>query len=365
MASVTLRGVDKQFGDQHIIKNVSVDIPDGEFCVLVGPSGSGKSTLLRIIAGLEEVTGGSVHIGGRDVTRLHPKDRDIAMVFQSYALYPQLTVRENMGFSLKLARRPKAEIERIVNEIARSLALEPLLDRYPRQLSGGQRQRVAMGRAIVRQPSVFLFDEPMSNLDAALRHHVRGEIREMYERLRTTCVYVTHDQVEAMTLADRIVVLRDGQVEQVGTPIELYDRPVNRFVAQFIGAPAINFFTGVARVSGGRKLIRCADGIEFALPGHQQVEDGQTLECGVRPKHISVGAPDHSCSDVVCLGARVKTGEFYGAETLLACDTPVGTLSTTGRDRATYGARNGEQVLLQIPSAHLHLFDRHTGLRVN
>ncbi|QOT82116.1 ABC transporter ATP-binding protein [Cupriavidus basilensis] len=365
MASVSLRGVDKAFGDQHIIRNVSVDIPDGEFCVLVGPSGSGKSTLLRIIAGLEDVTGGSVHIGGRDVTRLQPKDRDIAMVFQSYALYPQLTVRENMGFSLKLAKRPKAEIVRIVNEIARSLALEPLLDRYPRQLSGGQRQRVAMGRAIVRQPSVFLFDEPLSNLDAALRHHVRGEIREMYERLRTTCVYVTHDQVEAMTLADRIVVLRDGKVEQVGTPVELYDRPVNRFVAQFIGAPAINFFAGVAKVCAGRTTIRCADGIEFALPGHQTVEDGQSVECGVRPEHICVGAPDHSRTDVVSMGARVKTGEFYGADTLLSCDTPVGMLATTGRDRTAYGARQGAQVLLQIPSANVHLFDRRTGLRVN
>ncbi|NMV37723.1 ABC transporter ATP-binding protein [Ralstonia insidiosa] len=363
MASVTLDAIDKRFGDQHIIKNVSVDIRDGEFCVLVGPSGSGKSTLLRIIAGLEEVSGGTVRIGGRDVTQLHPKERDIAMVFQSYALYPQLTVRENMGFSLKLAKRPKAEIDAIVNEIARSLALDKLLDRYPRQLSGGQRQRVAMGRAIVRKPSVFLFDEPLSNLDAALRHHVRAEIREMYERMRTTCVYVTHDQVEAMTLADRIVVLRDGRVEQVGTPVELYDRPVNRFVAQFIGSPAINFFEGVAQVRGDQAAIRCAEGIEIALPDRAPVHDGQEIVCGVRPEHIRIGADDGAQD--IRVNARVKSGEFYGAETLLVCDTPVGALAATGRDRQAYGLQHGAQASLSIPAAHLHLFDRTTELRLN
>ncbi|ANJ75099.1 sn-glycerol-3-phosphate ABC transporter ATP-binding protein UgpC [Ralstonia insidiosa] len=363
MASVTLDAIDKRFGDQHIIKNVSVDIRDGEFCVLVGPSGSGKSTLLRIIAGLEEVSGGTVRIGGRDVTQLHPKERDIAMVFQSYALYPQLTVRENMGFSLKLAKRPKAEIDAIVNEIARSLALDKLLDRYPRQLSGGQRQRVAMGRAIVRKPSVFLFDEPLSNLDAALRHHVRAEIREMYERMRTTCVYVTHDQVEAMTLADRIVVLRDGRVEQVGTPVELYDRPVNRFVAQFIGSPAINFFEGVAKVRGDQAAIRCAEGIEIALPDRAPVHDGQEIVCGVRPEHIRIGADDGAQD--IRVNARVKSGEFYGAETLLVCDTPVGALAATGRDRQAYGLQHGAQASLSIPAAHLHLFDRTTELRLN
>ena len=363
MASVTLDAIDKRFGDQHIIKNVSVDIRDGEFCVLVGPSGSGKSTLLRIIAGLEEVSGGTVRIGGRDVTQLHPKERDIAMVFQSYALYPQLTVRENMGFSLKLAKRPKAEIDAIVNEIARSLALDKLLDRYPRQLSGGQRQRVAMGRAIVRKPSVFLFDEPLSNLDAALRHHVRAEIREMYERMRTTCVYVTHDQVEAMTLADRIVVLRDGRVEQVGTPVELYDRPVNRFVAQFIGSPSINFFEGVAQVCGDQTAIRCAEGIEIALPDRAPVHDGQEIVCGVRPEHIRIGADDGAQD--IRMNARVKSGEFYGAETLLVCDTPVGALAATGRDRQAYGLQHGAQASLSIQTANLHLFDRTTELRLN
>lgn len=364
MASVTLNAIDKRFGDLHIIKNVSVEIRDGEFCVLVGPSGSGKSTLLRIIAGLEEVTGGAVRIGAHDVTQLHPKDRDIAMVFQSYALYPQLTVRENMGFSLKLAKRPKAEIDRVVNEIASSLALDKLLDRYPRQLSGGQRQRVAMGRAIVRKPSVFLFDEPLSNLDAALRHRVRGEIREMYERMRTTCVYVTHDQVEAMTLADRIVVLRDGSVEQVGTPAELYDRPANRFVAQFIGSPAINFFEGVAQVRGERTTIRCADGYEVPLASRPPVKDGQEVVCGVRPEHIRVGAAQDQAQAELCLPGHVKSGEFYGAETLLVCDTPVGTLAATGRDRDAYGLKKGARIRLQIPSASLHLFDRHSELRL-
>ena len=364
MASVTLDAIDKRFGDQHIIKSVSVDIRDGEFCVLVGPSGSGKSTLLRIIAGLEDVSGGAVRIGGRDVTHLHPKDRDIAMVFQSYALYPQLTVRENMGFSLKLAKRPKAEIDRIVGEIAHSLALDTLLDRYPRQLSGGHRQRVAMGRAIVRKPSVFLFDEPLSNLDAALRHHVRAEIRELYERMRTTCVYVTHDQVEAMTLADRIVVLRDGRVEQVGTPVELYDRPLNRFVAQFIGSPSINFFDGVAQVRGDQAAIHCADGIEIALPGRPAVRDGQPIVCGVRPEHIRIGTAEGAQGDIR-VNARVKSGEFYGAETLLVCDTPVGALAATGRDRQAYGLQHGAQASLSIPPAHLHLFDRTTELRLN
>jgi multiple sugar transport system ATP-binding protein len=362
MASVVLNSVDKRFGDHHIIKNVDVEIRDGEFCVLVGPSGSGKSTLLRIIAGLEDVSGGSVSIGGRDVTALPPKERDIAMVFQSYALYPQLTVRENMAFSLKLAKRPKAEIERIVNEIARSLALESLLDRYPRQLSGGQRQRVAMGRAIVRKPKVFLFDEPLSNLDAALRHQVRSEIREMYERLRTTCVYVTHDQVEAMTLADRIVVLRDGRVEQVGTPVELYDRPANRFVAQFIGSPAINFFDAVASVRDGQLAIRCGEGIEIGLAGNTSVKDGQPLTCGVRPEDIRLG--ERRPADFGLAGF-VKSGEFYGADSLIVCDTPVGAIAATGRDRAAFGQRNGAMVQMHVAFDRLHLFDRDSGLRLN
>jgi multiple sugar transport system ATP-binding protein len=362
MASVVLKSVDKQFGDHHIIKNVNVDIRDGEFCVLVGPSGSGKSTLLRLIAGLEEVTAGTVSIGERDVTALPPKERDIAMVFQSYALYPQLTVRENMGFSLKLAKRPKSEIDSTVDAIARSLALEKLLDRYPRELSGGQRQRVAMGRAIVRKPKVFLFDEPLSNLDAALRHQVRGEIRDLYERMKTTCVYVTHDQVEAMTLADRIVVLRDGQVEQVGTPTELYDRPANRFVAQFIGSPSINFFDGIARVRSGELTIQCGEGVEFRSGNGTALQDGQPVSCGVRPEDVHVGQSHQG--DIGFTGL-VKTSEFYGAETLIVCETPVGSIATTGRDRHVYGLKSGAQASLYVPPERLHLFDKSTGVRLN
>src|SRR5258706_9967878 len=245
MAAIRLACVSKRFDTTQVIGNLSLDIADGEFCVLVGPSGSGKSTLLRLIAGLEAVSGGSVHIGGRDVTHHAPKDRDIGMVFQSYALYPQMTVRENMAFGLKLLKRPADEIKRRVDDAARLLDLEALMERGGAALSGGQRQRVAMGRAMVRQPAAFLFDEPLSNLDAALRATVRGEIRAMHARSKTTSVYVTHDQVEAMTMGDRMVVLRGGDIEQVGTPGELYERPLNRFVANFIGSPAMNFCEGV------------------------------------------------------------------------------------------------------------------------
>src|SRR6478672_11711026 len=251
MASVHIRNVQKHFGGTHVIRGVDVDIADGEFTVLVGPSGCGKSTLLRMIAGLEEITGGEIEIGGRIVNNLPPKERDIAMVFQNYALYPHMKVRDNMAFSMLLAKRPRSEIDERVNKAAGILGLADLLDRYPRQLSGGQRQRVAMGRAIVRDPQVFLFDEPLSNLDAKLRVAMRTELKELHQRLKTTSVYVTHDQIEAMTMGDLIVVMRDGVVEQRGGPLELYDRPANLFVAGFIGSPAMNFLPGVLRRSGG------------------------------------------------------------------------------------------------------------------
>src|SRR5216110_141566 len=247
MAAVSISGVRKNFGSTQVIRGVDVEIADGEFCVLVGPSGCGKSTLLRMIAGLEEITEGEIAIGGKVVNRVPPKERDIAMVFQNYALYPHMTVRDNMSFALMLAKQSKGEIETRVAKAAAILGLSAFLDRYPRQLSGGQRQRVAMGRAIVRDPQVFLFDEPLSNLDAKLRVAMRTEIKELHQRLKTTTVYVTHDQIEAMTLADRIVVMHDGVVEQVGTPLELYDRPGNLFVAQFIGSPAMNVIAGTLR----------------------------------------------------------------------------------------------------------------------
>jgi multiple sugar transport system ATP-binding protein len=250
MSSVSIHNVRKAFGATQVIHGVSVDIQDGEFVILVGPSGCGKSTLLRMVAGLENITGGEIRIGPRVVNNLPPKERDIAMVFQNYALYPHMTVADNMAFSLKLKNAPRSEIDTKVNRAAEILGLTKLLDRYPRQLSGGQRQRVAMGRAIVRDPQVFLFDEPLSNLDAKLRVQMRTEIKALHQRLKTTTVYVTHDQIEAMTMADKIVVMHDGVVEQMGAPLELYDRPANLFVAGFIGSPAMNVLEGRLESSG-------------------------------------------------------------------------------------------------------------------
>ena len=266
MAGVNIRGVHKHFGSTHVIRGVDIDIADGEFCVLVGPSGCGKSTLLRMIAGLEEIGTGEIAIGGTVVNRVPPKERDIAMVFQNYALYPHMTVRDNMSFALMLAKRSKADIGERVQKAADILGLAPYLDRYPRQLSGGQRQRVAMGRAIVRDPQVFLFDEPLSNLDAKLRVQMRTEIKELHQRLKTTSIYVTHDQIEAMTMADRIVVMRDGIVEQTGGPLDLYDHPVNTFVAGFIGSPAMNMIPGTARATGGALSVEFGDGVALPLP---------------------------------------------------------------------------------------------------
>ncbi|RYF47788.1 MAG: sn-glycerol-3-phosphate ABC transporter ATP-binding protein UgpC, partial [Comamonadaceae bacterium] len=266
MAAVQIRGVEKYFGATHIIRGVDIDMEDGQFTVLVGPSGCGKSTLLRMIAGLEEISKGQVLIGGRVVNDMMPKERDIAMVFQNYALYPHMTVRDNMAFSLMLARQPKALADERVRKAADILGLNDLLDRFPRQLSGGQRQRVAMGRCIVRDPQVFLFDEPLSNLDAKLRVQMRTEIKELHQRLKTTSVYVTHDQIEAMTMADKIVVMRDGIVEQTGSPLEVYDRPANQFVAGFIGSPAMNFLPGTLRRTGGAARVELQDGTLLDAP---------------------------------------------------------------------------------------------------
>ena len=260
MASVTLNTVRKSYGALEVIHGVSLDIQDGEFVALVGPSGCGKSTLLRMIAGLEEITGGDISIGGEIVNDLTPRERNIAMVFQSYALYPHMTVAENMGFNLRLAKRPKAEIEERVGEAARMLDLTALLDRKPSQLSGGQRQRVAMGRAVVRNPAVFLFDEPLSNLDAKLRVQMRSEIKTLHQRVETTSIYVTHDQIEAMTLADRVVVLNKGHIEQQGTPLELYKKPANLFVAAFIGSPAMNLLPAIIEADEGVPSVRFSDG---------------------------------------------------------------------------------------------------------
>ena len=289
MASVDILDIRKAYGTHEVIHGVSIGIADGEFVILVGPSGCGKSTLLRMIAGLEPITSGDIRIGEQVVNDLPPKDRDIAMVFQNYALYPHKTVRENMGFALKLRRAPKSEIEARVRRAAEILDLVPYLARYPRQLSGGQRQRVAMGRAIVRDPAVFLFDEPLSNLDAKLRVQMRAEIKELHQRLKTTTVYVTHDQVEAMTMADRIVVMHDGMVEQAGSPLELYDRPANVFVAGFIGSPAMNLLKGKVRVNGKPSLRHRRRRRLAARRCARQQPTAIRSIYGIRPEHFTLG----------------------------------------------------------------------------
>src|SRR5213595_631339 len=288
MAAVSFRAVEKKYGVTRVIHGIEFDIHNGEFMVLVGPSGCGKSTLLRMLAGLEEISGGEIAIDNRVVNDLESKDRDIAMVFQSYALYPHMTVRENMAFSLRLRRADGQVTDQRVDNAARILNLDALLDRYPRELSGGQRQRVAMGRAIVRDPKVFLFDEPLSNLDAKLRVAMRAEIKALHQRLKTTTVYVTLDQVEAMTMADRIVVMHDGKVEQIGTPLELYDHPANTFVAGFIGSPAMNFLDGTLRNGGGGARVETAGGQVVPIGNLGQGRDGQKIVFGIRPEHLTL-----------------------------------------------------------------------------
>src|SRR5271156_3364404 len=297
MASVDVVNIRKAYGTVEVIHGVSVSIDDGEFVTLVGPSGCGKSTLLRMIAGLESITDGAIKIGGRVVNTLAPKDRDIAMVFQNYALYPHKTVAENMSFALKLRHTPKPEIEARVRRAAEILDVAPYLARYPRQLSGGQRQRVAMGRAIVRDPQVFLFDEPLSNLDAKLRVQMRAEIKELHQRLKTTTIYVTHDQVEAMTMADRIVVMRDGVVEQTGAPLDLYDRPATLFVASFIGSPAMNLLKGAVVVKG-KPVFVTEGGVELPLATAPANSDGRPALYGVPPEHFTI-ADDGAEAEIV------------------------------------------------------------------
>jgi multiple sugar transport system ATP-binding protein len=349
MASVTISNVQKYFGGTHVIRGVSIDIADGEFAVLVGPSGCGKTTLLRMIAGLEEITDGEIRIGERVVNRVPPKERDIAMVFQNYALYPHMKVRDNMAFSLLLAKRPAAEIEARVNKAAGILGLSELLDRYPRQLSGGQRQRVAMGRAIVREPQVFLFDEPLSNLDAKLRVQMRTEIKELHQRLRTTSVYVTHDQIEAMTMADKIVVMNGGRVEQIGTPLALYDNPANLFVAGFIGSPAMNFLPG--RLQDGAVLV--GEGVRIQAPAGTKANDGREVIVGVRPEHLAVAADGGVPAEVVVV-------EPTGADTQIFCRVAGRDVTAVVRERHAF--RPGEVVRLRPQLSYL--FDPASGERL-
>jgi multiple sugar transport system ATP-binding protein len=354
MASVEIRDVRKAFGATSIIHGVDVSIGDGEFVVLVGPSGCGKTTLLRMIAGLENVTGGEIRIGDRVVNNLPPKERDIAMVFQNYALYPHMTVAANMAFSMKLRGAPKSEIETRVNRAAEILGLKQLLERFPRQLSGGQRQRVAMGRAIVRDPQVFLFDEPLSNLDAKLRVQMRTEIKELHQRLKTTTVYVTHDQIEAMTMADKIVVMHDGKVEQIGAPLELYDQPDNQFVAGFIGSPAMNMIKGHIRVNG-RATFETSTGVTLPLAAGSAENHGRSAIYGVRPEHF-VLADDGAEAEVMVVeptGSELQVVAKLGNDEIIA----------VFRERHQF--KPGRKIRLKPNSRLVHLFDEATGKRLN
>jgi multiple sugar transport system ATP-binding protein len=353
MASLSFRNVEKSFGSAKIIRGIGFDIADGEFTVLVGPSGCGKSTLLRMLAGLEEISGGTIAIDGHVVNDIESKDRDIAMVFQSYALYPHMTVSDNMGFSMKLRKADPALIKERVAHAAKILNLGPYLERYPRELSGGQRQRVAMGRAIVRDPKVFLFDEPLSNLDAKLRVAMRAEIKALHQRLKTTTVYVTHDQVEAMTMADRIVVMQDGRIEQIGTPLELYDHPTNLFVAQFIGSPAMNVVTGTVRRSNGHAWVEAEGGVRWPLAASGAVSDGQAVAYGVRPSDLGVVAGERA------VPAEVIVVEPTGAETelLVRVGTSEIVVVVHGRPQAEPGAT----IPLAVDLASVHLFDPTSG----
>ncbi|MDX6750872.1 sn-glycerol-3-phosphate ABC transporter ATP-binding protein UgpC [Geminicoccaceae bacterium 1502E] len=356
MASVDVRKVEKFFGSVQVLHGVSIDIVDGEFVVLVGPSGCGKSTLLRMIAGLEEISRGDIVIGGRVVNNVPPKDRDIAMVFQNYALYPHMTVRQNMAFSLKLRKADKATMDERVNHAAGILGLEPYLDRYPRQLSGGQRQRVAMGRAIVRDPQVFLFDEPLSNLDAKLRVQMRTEIKELHQRLKTTSVYVTHDQIEAMTMADRIVVMQLGHVEQVGAPLELYDRPVNLFVAGFIGSPSMNFIDATIKRNGADAVAVTANGTQLPLPVEAGGRDGQAIVYGVRPEHLELRPGEGHESEVVVI-------EPTGAEILVVVQYAGQDCQVVFKDRHAF--RPGDRIALAPRLDQVHVFDKQSGKRID
>ena len=353
MAEVTIRDLRKSYGGLEVLHGVNVDIADGQFVVLVGPSGCGKSTLLRMIAGLESVTGGRITIGDKVVNNLPPSERDIAMVFQNYALYPHKTVAANMGFALKMAKMPKAEIDARVARAAEILGLQPYLTRVPRDLSGGQRQRVAMGRAIVRNPSVFLFDEPLSNLDAKLRVQMRTEIRELHQRLATTTVYVTHDQIEAMTMADVIVVMRDGHIAQMGAPLELYDHPANVFVAGFIGSPAMNLLDGEV-IKGAIGVSISAAGAILPAPDLPGLTHGQKVKYGIRPEDLHLS--------VTGIAASVAVVEPTGSETHVVLKAQGSDLTAVFRERHAFAP--GTPVHLAPDASKVHLFDAVSGDRI-
>ena len=355
MATLRLAGVTKSFGTTTVLHGIDLDVADGEMIVIVGASGCGKSTLLRIVAGLETPSTGHVHIGGREVTLLEPADRDIAMVFQNYALYPHMSVSQNMAYGLKIRGTPKAEIARRVEATATLLGIQPLLDRKPRQLSGGQRQRVAMGRAIIREPRLFLFDEPLSNLDAKLRVQMRGEIRRLQQRLGVTSLYVTHDQVEAMTLGDRLVVMHQGRAAQVASPMEVWSRPADTYVAGFIGSPAMNFLAATLTEDGAAAQLEAGPLLRF-VDGRRGGGDGRALTIGIRPEHVTrdVGAPVSVALDLV---------EPLGSETVLHGSLVSGETLTARLPGMVPAA--GARLDLCLPAEALHVFDAASGLRLD
>lgn len=366
MAEVSLENIVKRFGNVKAVNSVSIDIPDGAFVILVGPSGCGKTTLLRLLAGLETATEGRITIGGRDVTNVHPRERDIAMVFQSYALYPHMSVRRNMAFALELKKVSPDEIGRRVSMASELLGISSLLDRRPKELSGGQRQRVALGRAIVREPAVFLFDEPLSNLDAKLRTAMRSELIKLHNRLGTTIVYVTHDQVEAMTMGQLVVVMKDGVVQQAGSPLEIYHNPQNAFVAEFIGSPAMNFLTG--RVVKERKEISVGEGVfSIPLPDGAFADlariDGSEIVVGVRPEHLNIGGrPVEGLGPVVMSKGAIEVVEPLGAETIT--EVKCQGLSLIVRLSGERLLKIGEPVTLTAGINRFFFFDRITGKRL-
>ncbi|MEK1872262.1 MAG: ABC transporter ATP-binding protein [Rhizobium altiplani] len=352
---IELSGVNKHYGAFHALKNINLSIAKGTFVALVGPSGCGKSTLLRSLAGLESISEGELKIAGELMNNVPPRKRDVAMVFQSYALYPHMTVEENLTYSLRIRGVAKAQAKKAAEEVAATTGLSHLLKRYPRELSGGQRQRVAMSRAIIRHPKAFLFDEPLSNLDAALRVHMRKEIRALHDRLHATSVYVTHDQIEAMTMADHVVVMREGVIEQQGKPLDLYDKPANKFVAGFIGSPAMNFIPAVAG-EDGRSLTIDLGSVKHKIAIDHQIQPGRKVTAGIRPEHIGVTAPGQGTFDV-----PVAVVESTGSSTFVtAATTPELTIVETGRGTA----RAGEKVGVTVDPSQLHLFDDASGVRL-
>ena len=357
MTTISLKNIVKKYGDNEVVHSINLEIKDAEFIVLVGPSGCGKSTTLRMIAGLEEITAGEIVIGDRVVNNILAKDRNIAMVFQSYALYPHMNVFNNMSFALKLQKVPKPEIKERVFNAARILNIEDLLDRKPSELSGGQRQRVAMGRAIVRNPDIFLFDEPLSNLDAKLRTQMRVEIKELHQRVKNTIVYVTHDQVEAMTLGDRIVVLKDGYIEQVGDPIELFQNPANTFVAGFIGSPPMNLIEGSISKDGEKLTISFPDGFKLPIPDKPDtnISDGQKIVVGLRPQDVFLEEVSNNIPQDWKFDAEVIVTEPLGSETYMHLN--FSGLKLTGKCEGRRAVRPKDKVKMAFNLNHLHIFD--------